>query len=744
MTHQALEISIRDYVRSIDLLLDEGELRDRNYEISTYFDAAEVRNALLGAEALVPGTETWNADTRGQRTVEVFEDPRTLVQMLFSSGFLGPVRLLPPHQSELLSQITDKFKNHDHTTFGRASDRLNMVVQKATIETDPSADLVTSARQRAEEAMRKFTLDEARRSPWSRRLSRWKGDGILDLETIVPDSYSAILDMPEFGIVERALAASRSDLPRNNFSDAAALMIVASTVAKASERKTRQLPLLYLSPGALLSTVELNAVARNKLMFKMPDSDRKMSVLRDWKYMVVRATLTPASAGPANVKELRKLREQLRQISSTSSRISSQLLITLSIGDEEVTERVDTFFDLCFFLKVWRPYCTLVETEATVEDDALTSEDSLNKANEALQQVKIRIEQNVAEYVRLDKLWITVHDAAMFLSQRVSSHDIDFVRAFGAFRFVPSPDAATRADLLLTRIVADVAPRGDGPPENRESSLAQLITYYERAKSRTISPEDLGVLAIAFWSLGLNGLIDEALARYDGSDWLSVLRAAAQLRASGKAGVVDRVLEALKTAQRKPGTSQAEKIRLAIAIGYLSFHAALVRNYQPFWVRRITGQASSEASVQLIENAIKCARQTVELTRDDGSVLHVYALNQSLYYLVAAGSGSRDELRTLSNQLLLFAAKPQLWDFRYDDTVARYFFWASATAPTDETIDRKLHLANMSQQHIELAVAQSHGDHEVALFRSLLANYHEELLPGQKTTAATGTRPSSR
>lgn len=729
MATVSLDINLPDAVRSIELLLDEWQLRhEKNYEFSTYFDAAEIADALLGAETLAPDpSDTAGVPRHASFIREKFQRESNLVRMLFSAGFIGSVRLLPPHQSELLSLITFDFASKDARSFERAAIRLRNALNEAVNVAEPLGDLVSSARETAVESIREFALAEATRAPWSRRLASWKANGVLDLETISPD-YSAIIRTPEFAALESALAQKRNDKPRNNFSDAAAVMTVAHGLDQVHSGATRQVPLLYLPPGTLGSTVAKSDV-RRKLLLKIPQSDRAISVVRDWQYMVVRAMLMPAASAlgapkAMDVRELRQLRTQLRQIATTRERIPD-LLLTLNIGDKEVTERIDTFFELCFFTNVWQPYSSHVAVD-TPEIDTLATQEAVQTVTEALQEVRGRLEQNVAAYSRLNDIWNNVYAAARSIRERTLVSDVDYIRAFGAFRFAPPPEPQERAAALIRDIVGAVTPRLDGSGSGPASSnaIAQLIVLLEHAKGSPKNASDFGTLCIALWTLELDDYIEQAAKPFTvSSDWLSVLYAASQLRKQVKASVVDGVIERCKRALHAEHSNE-ERTRLAVAIAYLSFHLALQRGFEPLWIQRITHGADRPA--QLVEDAVRYARQAVAWSQDSASPLHVYALNQSLYYQVTKGSGNRDELRDLANQLLCFSGSSLLWDFRYDDTIARYFYWASLTA-TD--VDRKKAHAHSAKQHIEQAWSKAHSDREVATFRSILGNYLDELYP---------------
>jgi hypothetical protein len=717
VTPNAFEITLAQYVRSINLILDEHELALNGFDIGIYFDAAEIRDALLGAEAL--------AFKGGGCDPERFKEPQMLVRMLLSAGWLGPVRLLPPHQSELLSLITFDFPKRDSGTFTKAVDCLRRNVELPASETKSVSDLVASARQTAETAMRDFKLSEACRSPWHRRLSGWTSRGILDLETIVPD-YSKIIETPEFSKLERVLTSQRPDTPRNNLSDAAAVMTAVYALDRFRDGASRHIPLLYLPPGLLRRAVVTSDMQQKLSLRNL--RDRPMSIIRDWAYLVVRATMRPASTTGSqppvtSIKDLRMLRDQLKTIDTTRQRIS-EILVTLNIGDSEVTERVDTLFDLCFYTNVWLAYKSVIQSDSLLDD---ASDAAHQNVNHALQQVRSTLTRNVREYTRLGDLWQTVRDAAKTMREHVRSRGVMYVRAYGGFRFAPPVNISERAQELLDDLVfgsglGDFDSRRLEP--EKSSGISRVILLYERAKARTVQDEtEIGMLAIVLWCLGLDTELLAAVSPTHSADWLSVLRAAAELRSVSRPTFTENVLDRLKRAINERRAGDEERGRVAIAIGYLSFHMALLHGYEPFWLKPPQKRTSMLRPPDLVSDAATYARQAVTLTPDP--ILHTYALNQSLYYLVASGVGSRAEQRDLADQLLRLKSDPRVWDYRYDDTIARYFMWASLTT---ETHRLRVELADSAKQHIDDAFENGHADSEVSIFRSVLENYRDDLM----------------
>lgn len=130
----------------------------------------------------------------------------------------------------------------------------------------------------------------------------------------------------------------------------------------------------------------------------------------------------------------------------------------------------------------------------------------------------------------------------------------------------------------------------------------------------------------------------------------------------------------------------------------------------------------------LVTSAISYAKQAYNSAQSDVA-LQVYALNQQLYYIVEGGNLERfKEASGLADELLIHISNADVWSFRYDDTLARYFHRLSVLSKTRAEAAELLDLAAM---HIVNAYKFSYGDPEVAQYKSILINLrtvaHREL-----------------
>jgi hypothetical protein len=702
-------IDVRKCLRAVNLLVTELEWQERNVSFDIYFDTSEIRDAALGAESFV--TKTGHFEEARRR------HSRALVQMLLSAGWLGPVRLLAPHQSELLTKITFDFASLTEGTFNAAVASVVASVKNANANAD-STDLIDSARETSRVAIADFISLEAARCSWRRRLSNWRDRGVLAYDTIATD-YAELLQSDDYILMERRLAAERPDMTINNVNDAAAIATVTAALRNYEAGHTKRIPLLYV--GTTTIRRALGPELESKLTVNL-EKDQKLSVIRDWTYFVVRGTFRPAPTALGEVTqmtlpELRHLRDQLRTVIAGQQRISSNVLVHLKLGEQEINEQVDTFMELCFYRNVWLPYKELSEVTAK---EGVAERESDERVLKALNEIQTRFSATAEQYNLIGGFWAGVTGAVDQLTERTkNSPGLDYIRAFGAFRFSPSDAAADNARLFFTGMF--------GRPDSRRQELHDLLLAYLDLKKglKAAGEERAEKAAIVLWTLKLDSTIVELFGGASG--WLEVLYASAILRFGSDRDLdrVSRIIASMET--ELPRASPEAKLRVSVGIAYLSFHLALRRGFQPSW-SPLSARSGLNGTQGLVEKAAKYACRAADDRNNDRSALHLYALNQSLYYLIASGRAEREDLITRADRLLPFKPHANAWDYRYDDTLARYYHYLAVTAITDE---RRLENADLAKQHIEAAISAAHGDSEVETFRSILGNFRERISPSR-------------
>lgn len=97
----------------------------------------------------------------------------------------------------------------------------------------------------------------------------------------------------------------------------------------------------------------------------------------------------------------------------------------------------------------------------------------------------------------------------------------------------------------------------------------------------------------------------------------------------------------------------------------------------------------------------------------------VYALNQYLLYLVEGGSDSQlQDMNKAATSLAAYKINREIWQFRFDDTLARYLFRLATIAKDKDTWTERMRDAKL---HVDEARKKSHGDPDVEELTTALA-----------------------
>lgn len=176
----------------------------------------------------------------------------------------------------------------------------------------------------------------------------------------------------------------------------------------------------------------------------------------------------------------------------------------------------------------------------------------------------------------------------------------------------------------------------------------------------------------------------------------------------------ENLLEELNLEYKK-ATKRGKKADLAVGLAYLMFRLWALRGGIARWRLPPSSDLTlpSKDHVQkLVESAIDFAKQAYQgLSSAREQKKKVYALNQYLYYLVEGGTNDRiHEMVEAAQTLSSFAESRQIWQYRFDDTLGR-FFHRMATTKTDENEWKTA--MKTARMHIERAAKAAHDDQEV-------------------------------
>ena len=186
---------------------------------------------------------------------------------------------------------------------------------------------------------------------------------------------------------------------------------------------------------------------------------------------------------------------------------------------------------------------------------------------------------------------------------------------------------------------------------------------------------------------------------------LDIILAASYFRLNENVGKGSLLLQELS--ERYRGLPSNKMGQLMIGLGYLNFHLILCLDLAP-------NQARKDAVQELYENAILNAKTARTLLHDQPS--QAYALNNYLYYMIQYSDKKYlEEMRLAAEELKKWLDTPGIWQYRFDDTLARYYNFVSVLATDRKT--RKL-AKDQAFEFIDRAWSSSLGDPEILRFRS--------------------------
>lgn len=141
----------------------------------------------------------------------------------------------------------------------------------------------------------------------------------------------------------------------------------------------------------------------------------------------------------------------------------------------------------------------------------------------------------------------------------------------------------------------------------------------------------------------------------------------------------------------------------------------------------------------VIRDAIRYAREASDLLgRNDAR--RAYALNQYLFYLVEGGTDlQRDEMIEAAGLLTEYMSNVQVWQYRFDDTLARYYHRLATLSNSDEEWKGFMREA---KDRIDEAISQAMGDEVVAQYRTQLINAVARGFRAKMPNRKTESRPS--
>jgi hypothetical protein len=713
------------FLKNLDWQLEDIRCEKDNISVELYFDTADVRNAVLGMHAFY-------TPEHGFQLEDFFRyNDKTLMHALLSSGWIGDFRMLPPHQAEFLNLLNLDFGvGVERDPKGRAREFFRELQSHHALSgknISPDEDLLGYVQNHAGSAMNLFKAVQCIRGTWQTRLVRWHEKHLLHLDAARVD-YARLLKLPHFSPIKNAFEVSRPGRSVINVADSVAVCLLIDSLRKFERGESRGVP-RFMVPTNLFRDAIRAAKVETQLEYKSRKGTM-ISALRTPDYCVFKAFFRPpsevlsAAGEPSYFSEsvdLEKLREDVYEILQAQQPLTEDAVNRIDVVGKPLGEVISAFRMASFLDNVWLPFSAKSDVQNALIE--LGAEEPRHpqlrqKVERAIRDTKDALEKNVREYKRVSSLWSKLERASEWLRTRVrkdTDQSVDVFRDFALLRFGFPKSAHRRVEQVLEAFLS-----GNEREETEARSLA-IAAYYVGADHPNEEQSSLVLAAAVLWTARLDKELIDLFSRLKVFPHysLKVVYVAALFRSRRH---LDRGRTVLRDLERQLEQTKnaADCASLSVAIAYLHFHLWIRLGFNPFWRSKAqTITVPAEEGEVLAQKAIAYAKRALELLAPGGDRLKmVYALNQYLYYMIEGGEDTlKDEINRIARELPAYKADPYLWQYRFDDTLARYFHrLATAARNEEEWTD----LMNEAKRQVELASDSSLGDEEIESYRSIL------------------------
>jgi hypothetical protein len=700
-----LESRLRWFLQNLDWLLEDYQLEAKNIQVELYFDTLDVKHTILGLQTFyIAGSFDAQKAFKTQEGRPLRD--RMLVLCLAFDGRLGAIKMLPPHQGELLAGLRQDFDIHINLPPDQmARQFLEAVRNTGQIKRESPTPHDADDRQRLREVREsvgsaiKFykALLLTRGITWQERLIRMRKAGTLNLEP-QEINFDAVIVSDVFKSLYPVFEEMRAD-GAGNFADAVALTILAEKVEKANADAAKQgeranaggevVPRFYVSSVPVgvrplfLNVIDEAGIA-DAFMYTGPGG-RKSGVIRRSDYFVFKSTFQrPAGQGadaqgvPTSADDVRTLRDQVAGLLNNQTPITPQQVDKIVFKGKSLTEVINDINTFSFFTNVWLSTST-TDQEIVLEDlrqaaSELKSESLTQEVREGLEDAKATLERGSSEFLVIKGLWEQLEPATEKLRTQVReriTEKIDYLRDFGLLRFSFPKEARQKIKDVL-----------DGLLKGTDNSVySNLIAacYMAHLTQKEKYVNDLSAAAAVLWVTDkfqdLVHLLSTVKPRPHYS--LSLIYAAAIFEAQEheKRGIA--IMRQLHDNYNKTRNKE-RKFNLAVGLAYLNYHLWQRRGHGPKWETGQGGEGVKTGSEDLIGEAIDLAYEAYyELGGDWDMQKKVYALNQYLFYLVMGGREEEiSNMHEAAIELLRYKGQgaKEWWQDRFDDTLAWYYY----------------------------------------------------------------------
>lgn len=709
-----LQESLSWFLRTVDLQIEDLRLEQAGYETVTYFDVPDVRRTILGMYALLMPDGTFK---RG-----LFEDDVVLVDCLAGTGWLGTIRMLAPHQSELLTLLNLDFgisSVSDPQPFAHRFWELTGLAGSARSLGGLHGEELL--RLYANSAPGLFKAVQCMRGgTWQRRLSVLRRDEHLrfDPESGLFDELAASLVFRE---VHRAFQKLRPARHASNFADGMAVASLVKRIRELESGERKPVPRFFASTKTFHIALARSGVS-GELTCRL--DGRLISVVRTADYFIAKAAFSPSKKGvndsrPGydNIEALHELRDQIASLVASNHPISEAAIAKIAFSGTPLPQIIEDLRTFSFLREVWLPFTGSTEISRTAEElteaaRLAASDDFKNEISLVIDRARKALEDNIQEYRRVASLLGSLQRHADSVRSRIktTAPNLDLYRDCGLLRFALPDTAITKINAVLSALF-------EGGPEHVEDACVLVLNSIETGRRKPAEAiDELAVFGAVLWVLKMHRLLVETFHSINPLPHFSLklIHAAAIIERSHFVDEAEQVVCELEQALIK-GDRTVSDVDLAVGVAYLYFHLSMAKGFRVTW-RDSDTAPNAGVCIDYMQKAILYARIAYDQLPVGDK--RVYALNQLLYYLVEGDdSEAKSEMDEAARRLIGFKGRPSFWQARYDDTLARYFH---RQATSETTAEKWRALMTTALNYAEEASSRGHGDEEIESYLGLL------------------------
>lgn len=766
MSNQTFEKTRHDlywFLRQLTMQVHDYQLYRKAVRLDIYFDTGAIRAALLGWMSFYRHNGTFDQDA--------FDNRQTLVQCLATAGWLGQVSLLPPHQSELLTQLNGGFRFPAIPAFSQSAGELLKSVglgpdsdwnrgSLASLSDEELRDFVLRNAGSAEDFFK--AVQSVRYGSWQQRLRKLREDDLLFLHPSDIDLES-ILASDHFRRARKAFDDLRPEISINNFTDAVAVALLIDKLQAYKRGDAESVP-RFLVPSHKFSTVIDRADLYGDLEYEV-EGIGKMSILRNVDYFIFRAIFFPKGrsagqdvdeVGRAGT-ELKDLRTAIRDIAESQEPLTPSALRKIDgSGGGSLRDLINRLRSVSFFENVWLPTAAREDLAGLAKDITEAAQDArLREAAQwTLEDTKQKLRNNAMEFQRVGRLAVDCQEAASQFQRRTSSHllhMVDFFKDFGLARYA-IPEAlrpriqATASGLLsadadlqkevLNDIVASAHLALKGRLEIGEAITLATILFLLHLDRHLIETFDRPEYSQHSFRLLLVACMCRAVRNPEGvslaaeNHTVDRRTPADRLRGLRQALLIKAQIIIARLEESYPEIKdEAEKYAVSLGLSYVYYRLWDAAGNRPSW-RAGLGLPLTVPDAMLDRSggrrwadlALFYGREAMAYGRSNPSRFS-FAATHHMFYLVECGTDEDlGEMAQMASVLAQCKVDGEGWQYRGDEALAHYFHRLALRSSNSDHQPPKVdkELLAQAMDRIKDALRASVDDEEVKAYATML------------------------